>query len=677
MRKGIPNGLSAALLSSAVLLGLLLAVPPALAAHVEDGVEGTSAGPGQGKGKPGPDVDPASEDPADWAGAFHRPDPNAGITAHDADTAGMVISDGPFADVIKNLAIADRGERLLPNATSDVWALDGFAYVGTFNIPCGDGTGANGSGIRIFDVQNPNVVPDEVGVVPSLAGSRTNDVKVADMNSGTVLVHSNESCAGGDGGFEVWNVDDPTNPVHQASVRIDELNEITDFLFGGLQNLGVHNLFLFTQGTRDYVAAVAEGAFDNFQIYEITVPAAPVLVGTWGAEEFFDPGVGDLTFADPDGFARVLAAALWLTDGFGSSANRFLHDLTISDDATRAYLSNWDAGLVLMDISDPTDPVFVSAADPIAGPGGEGNSHAAWPSADGTIVVETTEDFDVGQLAIRVDSGPLAGSVFGGTEDVNGAPPPRFDTVGVVTGELVFVGRLCIGDAVENAAAFDAGDIAVIRRGVCAFSEKLLNAQALGADAGVIANNVAGGPAIGNWTAPDPAITIPGLFISTADGDTIEASPTGNIGRIDPTDLINTSPWGFVRIWDYSDPTSPELASTFNTVNSFNEFGPPDPRGTFSAHNVIVEDLGGAVKAYLSHYSDGVLILDVSDPFNPLETARFHREGPDFEAENGGIQDVWGIYKIPNAPWIYASDRNGGLYLLKEFGSGSAEEGQT
>jgi hypothetical protein len=269
-----------------------------------------------------------------------------------------------------------------------------------------------------------------------------------------------------------------------------------------------------------------------------------------------------------------------------------------------------------------------------------------------------------------------AGTQFGGTEDVDGAPPPRFDTVGPVSGELVFVGRLCTGDAVENQAAFDAGDIAVIRRGVCSFSEKLLNAQALGADAGVIANNVPGGPAIPNWTAPDPAITIPGLFISTADGDTIEASPTGNTATIDPAVFTELSPWGFVRIWDYGDPASPELASTFNTVNSFNEFGPPDARGTFSVHNVIVEELGDAVKAYLSWYSEGVLILDVTDPTDPLETARFHREGPDFEAENGGIQDVWGIYKIPNEPWIYASDRNGGLYVLKEFGSGSEKQGQ-
>lgn len=43
----------------------------------------------------------------------------------------------------------------------------------------------------------------------------------------------------------------------------------------------------------------------------------------------------------------------------------------------------------------------------------------------------------------------------------------------------------------------------------------------------------------------------------------------------------------------------------------------------------------------------------------------------EFEEQNGGIQDVWGVYKEPNSPWIYGSDRNGELYVLKLLGSGS------
>jgi hypothetical protein len=42
----------------------------------------------------------------------------------------------------------------------------------------------------------------------------------------------------------------------------------------------------------------------------------------------------------------------------------------------------------------------------------------------------------------------------------------------------------------------------------------------------------------------------------------------------------------------------------------------------------------------------------------------------------GATTDVWGIYKVPNQPWVYASDRNGGLYVLKEYGAGSAKQGK-
>ena len=227
---------------------------------------------------------------------------------HDA-TSADIVSDGPFADVVKNLAPAGRGERLIPNATTDVWALDGFAYVGTFNAPCGDGTGDNGSGIRIFDVENPNMVPDEVGVVPSVVGSRTNDVKVANLNSGRILVHSNESCGGGPGGFEIYNVDDPTSPVHLKHVQTDDVNGLLrdpPFLF---LDFGVHNLFLFTQGDQDYAAAVVGSEFGNFQIFNITDPASPWLVGFWGAESLLFPSVDFATTTDFGGVTQKIAVA--------------------------------------------------------------------------------------------------------------------------------------------------------------------------------------------------------------------------------------------------------------------------------------------------------------------------------------------------------------------------------
>ncbi len=603
-----------------------------------------------------------------------RRDPSAPLIALDAAGAD-IISSGPSAKVTKNLAASGRGTRLEADATTDVWALDGYAYTGTFSNPCG---GDPEAGVWIWDVHNANKV-DFVGIIPSPVGSRANDVKAATMNSGDILVHSNEACAaGGPGGFEIYNVDDPTNPVHLAHVQTDDVNAFLRNTFGFV-DFGVHNLFLFSQGSRDYVAAVVESEFGNFQIFDITDPSSPTLAGFWGAEELrmaelaLDPGtVPDL---DGDDFGLILDLDAWLFDGFGNSTNRFLHDITITAYGDAAYLSNWDAGLVLLDISDVTNPELVSVAlDPANGSlDGEVNSHAAWPSEDGAIVVEGEEDFSAwgasvppGNLtldaptpgdptipataistlagndfeanqtgnigttdgtSVSVSSGPLAGNTYLAIELATAAGSPTFATTGPLTGELVWIGRACPGDTVLNADSVDAGDIAVVRRGACFFEDKANTAASLGAAAVVIANNI-----------------------------------------------LTDSPWSGLRIWDYSDPANPVLASTFNTVCSASPtlISACQPLGTYSVHNVIVETTGNKTKAYISWYWDGMLVLDVTDPYNPVEVARFL----DNSTNDGLPNDFWGVYKEPNSPWIYGSDRNGGLYVFKEYGSGSAKKGK-
>lgn len=594
-------------------------------------------------------------------------DLGAALAEHDAATG--FVSSGPSAKVTKNIEARGIGARDVDFATTDVWAHDGYAYTGTSNNPCG---GEPDGGIFIWDVHNKNKVT-QAGFIASPTGSRSNDVKVAPMNSGDILVHSNEVCGvGGVGGFEIWNVDDPTNPVFMAHVQVDEIAALSPLFFapGALEDNGVHNLFLFTQGEEDYVAAQSGGFFDGFQIFNISDPAAPWLVSGWGAEEVFDPGVGDLTVPDGPSLGRTLNALFWMLgfpgfDGFGSSQNRILHDFTISADGTKAYLAHWDAGLILLDISDPADPQLVSVAlEPVAGSrDGEVNSHSVWPSEDGTIVVEGEEDFsvfeaesppgnltmDAAQVAgdptipgtavstsagdafeasqtgnvgtvdsdlVSVTGGPLAGSTFAAIELATAPGSPTFASTGPITGELVWIGRGCPGDPILNAGDFDPGDIAVVRRGACFFENKENTAASLGAAAVVISNNTP-----------------------------------------------NTV-WSGLRIWDYSDPANPVLASLFDTVCSADPFDPScDPLGTYSSHNVIVESKGGKTFAYVSWYSDGMLVIDVTDPYNPVEVGRYTEQNTSF----------WGVYKEKNSPFFYGSDRHGGLYIFKEQGSGSGK----
>ena len=598
---------------------------------------------------------------------LHRVDPSATLIERDAATADIdFVSPGPSAKVIKNLTSAGRGERLSSDSTTDVWYHDGYAYTGTFSNPCG---GDPEAGVWIWDAHNKNKV-SYVGIIESPVGSRSNDVKVDAMNSGAILVHSNEPCSGGPGGFEIYNVDDPSNPVYQASVRIDEPNAISDLLFGGISDVGVHNLFLFTQGSTDYVGVVAETAFGNFHIYDITDPTNPSMVSFWGAEEVFDPGVGS---EDAD-VGRVLAAALWLTDGFGASANRFLHDITITADGTNAYLANWDAGLILLDISDPAAPQLVSVAIDPTSEDGEVNSHSVWPSEDGTIVVEGEEDFSPYESIFSITSGPAAGD-YPASEGSITVPIATLPGA-AMAGSTTYVGLACDGDPVPAGSG-----IALIQRGVCSFASKINNVETAGYGGVVVFNDEARGDALVSMGG-DPT-NLPGVFVGHSTGLSIAGAADAAslvIGAGGESVSAATIPngWSGLRVWDYSDPANPILASTFNTVCSANPVDEIcDPAGTYSSHNVVVEtNDDGQVKAYVSWYSDGMVVVDVTDPYNPVETARYSDDTPEFEAANGGPQDIWGIYKESGEPWIYASDRNGGLYILKEYGSGSSKGGK-
>jgi hypothetical protein len=645
---------------SALLVGLTLMLAagvPARAGHLDNGS-------GDGPNQTSPE---------------HVTDPSAPLA--DLDAASQIISDGPSAKVIKNLQLRGRGKRLVANATTDVWAYKGFAYTGTFNSPCG---GEEGAGVWIWDVRNKNK-PRFVDIIQSEPGSRSNDVKVATMNSGDILVHSNETCgAGGMGGFEVYNVDDPRNPVHLATQRIHEPNEVLQTVFGGV-NRGVHNLYLFTQGSRDYVALATHGNawFGSTQIFEITDPTNPQFVSAWGPELLCEEAYcssDPYNETDPNVLVDHINGWIFclLTPCFGGSQIRSVHDITVTEDGSLMYAAAWDSGLILLDISDPAAPEVISIAiDPVNGSlDGEVNSHSVWPSEDGTIVVEGEEDFNawvtvqppgnltfgagtptaplpgtavststgddfegsqtgndgtVDASSLEVTSGPLAGNTYPAIELAG--DQPKFADVGPVSGDIVWIGRACSAtedmpaDPILNADEIADGGIAVVRRGACTFREKNFNAAAAGADAIVISNN-----------------------------------------------LRNDTPWSGIRIWDYSDPENPVLASTFDTVCSSSPTPIPecDPFGTYSVHNMIVETTGNKVKAYVSWYYDGMLVLDVTDPYDPKEIARYFDNSPGFLESNGGQpHDFWGVGKEQGQPWIYGSDRNGGLYIFKEQGSGS------
>ncbi len=126
------------------------------------------------------------------------------------------------------------------------------------------------------------------------------------------------------------------------------------------------------------------------------------------------------------------------------------------------------------------------------------------------------------QVALNVLTVDAPSSAAGSYGMTGAAFGPDFDATGV-SGDIVLADDgVGVGtDGCEPLVGFPAGSIALIDRGACNFTVKVANAQAVGATAVIIANNVAGSPITLGGT--DPTITIPSGMISLDDANTIKA----------------------------------------------------------------------------------------------------------------------------------------------------------
>ena len=129
-------------------------------------------------------------------------------------------------------------------------------------------------------------------------------------------------------------------------------------------------------------------------------------------------------------------------------------------------------------------------------------------------------------------------------------PPLR--EKGGTTGKMVLVddGTNVGTDGCEPIQNKVRGKIALIDRGACAFTTKVLNAQAAGAKGVIVANNAPGGPApMGGF---DPDVTIQSVGVTLDLGNAFKAAAAKNSVVkliLDGDFLAGASPEGFVRLY--------------------------------------------------------------------------------------------------------------------------------
>jgi hypothetical protein len=280
---------------------------------------------------------------------------------------------------------------------ADVWAHGDFAYVGTWSGPC------PGTGVKIVDVSDP-AHPQQVATAAGYPNTSAEDMEVLSVATptftGDLLAVGLQDCglpdqAPGLTGIDLWDVTDPHSPSRLG-------------FYEAPASGGVHEISLTKQGSRVLALATVPfsevttalagtpGVLGDFQLVDVTNPRNPVLTDDWGAGKDGGLAFGATDFADlgaPFDCTPPPGGEALCRGHFGAV---FGHSASPSADGRTAYVAYWDAGAVILDISDPSDVQMIGRTRYPAD--SEGDTHSAMPNAAGSVLVTTDEDFSPGEL---------------------------------------------------------------------------------------------------------------------------------------------------------------------------------------------------------------------------------------------------------------------------------------
>lgn len=539
---------------------------------------------------------------------------------------------------------------------ADVAAYGNYAYLNAFRDPTCEQTGVHV--MDISDVANPT----EVGFIPTSDGSYAGEgVKVLPIAGMDVLIHQNETCPGSSptpglsGGINLWDVTDPNNPVNLAMHRGDNTGPLA-----GVTN----DSHSFDAWTNKFTGKSYAALIDNFEstdvdIMDITDPRNPVLIND----------TLDLVEQTEQETPETLTSV-------------FSHDMDVQRFGSRYIMSlnYWDGGYVLLDVSDPTDVIFMGDTDYAAldeerlargheiEP--EGNAHQSEITPKtGTFMLGTDEDFNPFRVFASITSGPNAGMEFVAAQASD--TPPLTDQNTPLAGEPVFVGLACA----PIAPGPDPDAIALVERGGCPFQDKLNNVTAAGYGSGIVFNSLR--PDCLSLVTMLADGDIPFIFVNRAvglqmlnqdvEGEAACTAPTPAPGS--PTASINLESvfdgWGYVRLFGTKFPHGGKKRATIRQIDTYAVPESQDPAfaigyGDLSVHEVAMDPKPGSKLAYISYYSAGFRVVKYGNS-GIKEVGAFIDEGGN---------NFWGVevHEVDGEQVVLASDRDHGLYIFRYTG---------
>jgi uncharacterized repeat protein (TIGR01451 family) len=591
--------------------------------------------------------------------AAASPPPRIVQPAHHGGTGGHLPPSRANVDLMARLRLSN----VVPGWVTDVATYRNTAYLGAWGVRCGQGIPG---GFWSVDIRNPRR-PRQLRFVSAPPGTyQTEGMHALRLTTrsfrGDVLVVSNEPCQQGFlqgmGGISLYDVTNPARPRELALGAGDR---------GGTPGRAhsSHSAFAWDAGNRAYAALVdnEDGSDGDIDFMDITNPRSPRWIGETGLNDW-RPAQDNLALGE----------------------QALVHDVIVRRVRGRWLMlaSYWDAGYVVLDVTNPAAPRYLRdsdfpATDTLTGlPWSEGNAHeaewdrcpeegvrSAFPCRNVRYVLAADEDLDPEPIFATITSGPYQGEGFGGL--IAGGSPP-INRTRFLDGPTRFLGQACA--PVPQAPSPNA--IGVAERGGCSHQTKLDSIQAAGYGGAVVMSDAdaqagcerlipadvvgarihliqvtrATGMAILGITGYDPARCPsgqnPGTPAVGASGASIRIAPVFD-------------GWGYLRLLD---------ANTMRQIDAFAIPEAIDPHyatgyGDLTVHEITTDPTGDV--GYVAWYSAGFRVVDFSG--GDL------REVGHYIAPEGS--DIWGVelnVRRDGRLFALASDRNYGLYIFR-FGT--------
>ncbi len=287
-----------------------------------------------------------------------------------------VVAEPAFAaDNVKFVGNLDPGGGF----SADINVHGGVAYLGTWGRP----DACPSYGVRMIDVSDPGkpVALGSIAAGAEFPGTGTDSVWVGSVETPTFT---------GDLAVVAIRLCDTSEPGRRSAlIRGLAIYEVTDP--STPQLLGFHDTGELTQGVHEVdvttradgtvlVAATAlqsvrhtAGIAGDLRIIDITDPTSPQPVADWDLRRDGPPEMVDFLLSQVfDDLELHIHSAIW------------------TDDGTRLWLAAWDAGIVLLDTTDPASPILVTNFG--FGADGEGNAHSVAVDVEAGILIRNDQD---------------------------------------------------------------------------------------------------------------------------------------------------------------------------------------------------------------------------------------------------------------------------------------------